>query len=212
MELIPSAIEDIVNNVDHQFSSLGLHLNRPKTQIMCICRNRKVEVPAHYKSEIKILGVTFQDNFKWHSHINQSIKKASSRLYPLRCLKGFLNTKSLMLIYTSYIRSILEYASPVFIGLDVTSELLLERLQKRAMYTINNSDPPEIQPLQERRQNQSTTLYKNAYSNPSHSLHHLIPTVLPRSNTFNQPYSRTNIRLNSFIPKTTMLINERQRF
>ena len=63
----------------------------------------------------KLLGVTISNNLTWNEHINEIIKKASKRLYFISQLRRARVAKQdLVLFYTSCIRSILTYASPVF--------------------------------------------------------------------------------------------------
>lgn len=38
-------------------------------------------------SVVKLLGVYFQDNLKWNTHVTETIKKAAKRLYFLTQLK-----------------------------------------------------------------------------------------------------------------------------
>ena len=63
----------------------------------------------------KILGLTVSNNLKWNNYIDQIISKARKRLYFLSQLKrARVGTKELVLFFTTCIRPILEYASPVF--------------------------------------------------------------------------------------------------
>ena len=63
----------------------------------------------------KLLGVTISNYLTWNEHINEIVKKASKRSCFLSQLKRARVAKQdLVLFYTSYIRSILTYASPVF--------------------------------------------------------------------------------------------------
>ena len=86
----------------------------------------------------KLLGVTISNNFTWNEHINEIIKKASKRLYFLSQLKRARVAKQdLVLFYTSCIRSILTYASPVFFyALPEYLKNELERIQKWALRII----------------------------------------------------------------------------
>lgn len=208
---IPLSINNIIGNIEAQYSLLDLNLNRQKTQIMCITRrgHSLTELCPSFQSELKILGVIFRNDLKWHSHFEVCAKIASTRLYPLRCLKNLLTKKHLLKVYTAYIRSIMEYAAPLFIGLDTTTQFQLDRIQRRALRIIYSTEDQIVENLLARRVKQSTNLYKLAHNNSNHSLHHLIPPLLPRTRRFNQPHSRTNTRLNSFIPRTTILINEK---
>ena len=63
----------------------------------------------------KLLGVTITDNLSWNLNINENIKKASKRLYCLRQLKcARVSTSDLVRFYTCCIRSVCDYAVPVF--------------------------------------------------------------------------------------------------
>ena len=86
----------------------------------------------------KILGLTVSNNLKWNNHIDQITSKARKRLYFLSQLKrARVGTKELVLFFTTCIRPILEYASPVFHnGLTNYLSQDLERIQKRALRII----------------------------------------------------------------------------
>ena len=73
----------------------------------------------NYLTQIKLLGVTIQDNLKWESHVTDIIYRASRRLYTLCILKKFnAPLADLVSVYTSYIlvhvRPIMEYACQVW--------------------------------------------------------------------------------------------------
>ena len=87
----------------------------------------------------KLLGVKLTTNLLWNDHINDTIKKASKRLYFLIQLKrAKLSPKDLVLFYITCIRSVLTYAIPVFFdGLPKYLKLELERVQKRAFSIIS---------------------------------------------------------------------------
>ena len=83
----------------------------------------------------KLLGVTISSDSSWNEHINKVIKKASKRLHFLVLLKrAKVPCEDLRLFYTTCIRSVLDYAVPVFHYSPpkyLTHEL--ERIQKRAL-------------------------------------------------------------------------------
>ena len=72
----------------------------------------------------------------WNEHVNETVKKASKRLYFLVQLKrARLPCRDLVLFYVTCIRSILVYAAPVFfyalpIAKYLRCELSMERVQK----------------------------------------------------------------------------------
>ena len=63
----------------------------------------------------KLLGLTISSNLTWNAHVRDVIKKASKRIYFLIQLKrANVSYDNLKLFYTTCIRSILDYAVPVF--------------------------------------------------------------------------------------------------
>ena len=63
----------------------------------------------------KLLGVIITSDFSWNELVNETVKKASKRLYFLVQLKrAKLPCRDLVLFYAICIRSILVYAAPVF--------------------------------------------------------------------------------------------------
>ena len=75
--------------------------------------------------------------YTWNTHVDHILKKANSRLFALRLLKkAGLVLIDLITIYCSVIRSILEYASPVWAALPDFLSSHLESVQKRALKII----------------------------------------------------------------------------
>lgn len=74
----------------------------------------------------KHLGVIFQDDGCWNSHIDYIIDKATPRLNLMRKLKFKLSRELLQIIYFSFVRLILEYADIVCDNIPI---YLRERLE-----------------------------------------------------------------------------------
>ena len=63
----------------------------------------------------KVLGVTISDDLSWNAHITEVTKKAAKRLYFLVQLKrARVPRKDLCLFYITCVRSVIDYAAPVF--------------------------------------------------------------------------------------------------
>ena len=63
----------------------------------------------------KLLGVTISSDLTWNTHIDIIRAKASRRLYALRILKrSGAPPKNIMPVYSTFIRSVLEYACQVW--------------------------------------------------------------------------------------------------
>ena len=88
-------------------------------------------------SSFELLGVMLNDDLSWADHVDYVVKKANSRLYALRLLKkAGLNVKDLLSIYTSFIRTRIEYASPAWAALTTNQSDTIESIQKRALRII----------------------------------------------------------------------------
>ena len=165
-------------------------------------------------SESKLLGVIIQNNLKWDSHIKYINVKASKRLHYLRCLKrSGLNKNELKTIYVALIRSVCEYACPVW-STCLTKELSdkLESVQRRAFRIILPSLSYEeacidlnLSLLSERR-NTLCKQFFDSMKQPSHKLHDLLPSQKPgvynlrNNHTYPLPKCNTNRYKNSFVP------------
>ena len=93
--------------------------------------------PVRRVETYKILGVHLSSDLTWNVHIEYTMKKASKRLHALRLLKkAGVQMSDLVGIYCALIRSVLEYAAPVWSGLPVYLSDVLEAVQRRAMRII----------------------------------------------------------------------------
>ena len=73
-------------------------------------------VPFLLTNSIKILGVTFSNDFSFAAHIENVVKSANTSLQTLNGMRRFTaNTESLKYAYIAYVRPILEYACPVWV-------------------------------------------------------------------------------------------------
>ena len=84
----------------------------------------------------KHLGLTFTDDLRWTSHVNNVLGKTAPLLGLLRRLRSSLSREALITIYTIYIRPKLEYASIAWCNLPGHLVDRLERLQRRAAKII----------------------------------------------------------------------------
>ena len=78
------------------------------------------------------LGVMFSDDTKWEEHINRMVKKANSTLGFLRRNLRRCPEKLKEIAYVSLVRSILEYASPVWDPHLLKDIRKIEAIQRRA--------------------------------------------------------------------------------
>ena len=95
-------------------------------------------VPIERVTSYKLLGVMFQNNLSWDAHVQFILTKVNKRFY---CIRSLLHAKVVqsdaIIIYCSVIRSVLEYACPVWHpGLTRKQDKDIERVQKRALKLI----------------------------------------------------------------------------
>ena len=63
----------------------------------------------------KIFGVHLQEDLKWDIHVDYMHKKACKRFYSLRILRrAGVDRESILRVYLTTIRPIMEYAVPVW--------------------------------------------------------------------------------------------------
>ena len=145
-----SRINEYVNEVVTWSSNNQMNINYNKTKQMILgplgkdCQNSlNIDGNDIQRLQVfKLLGVLIDDRLNWKCHVNAMCAKAASRLYFLRLLKrsGVLES-DLLYFYISVIRSVLEYACPVWHN-SLTAEQThsIESIQKRAIYIIYGND------------------------------------------------------------------------
>ena len=86
----------------------------------------------------KLLGVVLTSDLKWEQNTQYIVQRCNSKVWTLRRLKKLGASKEDLLdVYFKQIRSILEYASPVWnSGLTGDDIINLERVQKTVLHII----------------------------------------------------------------------------
>ncbi|MFI5407494.1 MAG: reverse transcriptase domain-containing protein, partial [Nitrososphaerales archaeon] len=103
----------------------GFTLNHSKTTAIVFTKKKKLTNPVLFVNNtiIKVeqkcyfLGVYFDKQLTWNSHIQYICERAESRLNLMRCISGQsweANKKILLMIYRSLIRSLMDYACMAF--------------------------------------------------------------------------------------------------
>ena len=152
--------------------------------------------PIQQVNSTRLLGVTLSEDLKWQSHIDEITTKASQRLYFIIFLKrAGVDPHHLINIYTSFVRSILEYACQVWhTSFTKKQTRQIEYIQKRAMRFIFQDKSyteaitaANLPTLSDRREKLCRTLFISMQQS-THKLHHLLP---PLRET---PYTTRNTR------------------
>ena len=218
-----SNIQNVVSDLSRQSISEGFELNESKCKELRISfARRKPEFdplvvngkPLEIVTGVKVLGLNISSDLKWNMHIMELVKKANCRLYFLKQLKrASVAPRELTLFYITCIRSILEYACPVFHrSLPAYLSEDLERLQKRALRIIyphihysRALEVLRISTLFERRETIASKLFDEITNDQQHRLHNLLPVrnmnnySLRSTRKFVRPLCKTERCKNSFI-------------
>jgi len=220
IESSSSSLQKAANQASEWSKQNNMKLNIDKTKEMTIYFGRKVtHLPPinidgqdlECVSQTKLLGVILNKKLTWQDHIDHICSKAAKRLYFLRLLRrAGVPKNDIIQVYTSIIRSMLEYACEVWHpGLTSKQSTKIEQLQKRVL-RITHPDMPYLKALDVT--NLTTLLYRREercrkffleIAKPSHVLHHLLPSKSThsfnlRSNAeFSLPHVRTDRLKNS---------------
>ena len=100
------------------------------------------------KKEVKLVGYTFDETMSWSGMIGAIAKKARMRMGMLRKLRYVLDDRNMELMYTSFIRPIMEYGCVQFMGAKEVHLMKLDAVQKTAE-KIGNF---KVESLQSRRE------------------------------------------------------------
>ena len=121
---------------------MKLNISKCKELIIDFSKDKRIfpslQIADNYINRVDsagILGITLQSNMKWNIHVENIIKKASKRLYILRLLRrSNANNETLITVYCTVIRPILEYACQVW-HFNIQNYLCedMERVQKRVL-------------------------------------------------------------------------------
>ncbi len=149
--------------------------------------------------KLMILGLVFNSKFTWSHHIDYIVKKCSRLLFAFRTIRSALTSIQLRLLYCSLVRSVIDYCSPVYIGLSSLDSSRLEYLQKRFHRLICSSSCDEhcLEALSDRRLKLAMKFLMRIMSGEDHILRDQLPSR-SRSGRFILPPRRTERRSRTF--------------
>ena len=148
------SLQDCLSNINTRYKDDYLPLNVSKCNVMSFGREKMYmfnynvdNVSSQRPNFIKDLGVYFDPKLSFNKHIDMTIASAFRSLgFVIRNCKGFKNLSTLRLLYVTFVRSRLEYASIVWSPIYNCNILQLEKIQRRflksAVYTLNGVYPP----------------------------------------------------------------------
>jgi hypothetical protein len=190
---------------------VGLKLNIKKCKALVIPKSPACSgIQLHdvqFVNKITLLGVTFNASCTWTDQVDKIVKTASRRLFPLRLMKPHLDHNELKTMYCGIMRSIMEYAAPLIVGLSKTDARRIQSLQNRFHRLLCGKTCKQtcLPSLEERREKQALKLYRSAL-NPEHVLNSILCRI-SKTGRFILPHIHTSRRLNTFVIKVAMLLN-----
>ena len=131
----------------------------------------------------KILGVITTNDLSWNNHVEYITKKATKKLYSLRVLcRAGVEPSNILRVYLTTIRSVLEYAVPVWQNIPEYLSDAIETLQKRALKIIFPTAESYTEALQlaqlktlAERRHDLCMKYMERMKCSDHPLNHLLP-------------------------------------
>ena len=97
--------------------------------------NEYIKEVTHHKH----LGLFLSNDGTWHEHIDYITSKAWQRVNIMRKLKFLLDRESLQIIYTSFIRPILEYSDIVWDNITQYEVIALHKIQNEAARIVTGA-------------------------------------------------------------------------
>ena len=181
-----STTNKMIPNVD-KTKDMVISFHKQPIDILPICIEGIEIEPV---KSVKLLGIIVTDKITWNENTTYICSKASKRLYHLKQQRrAGLDSVDLLAFYESVIRSVLEYAYPVWhTSLTVADSSRIESIQRRAMKIIEPELGYDATCSKHHLDNtfvRSENLFKKFFTcinSPSHKLHHLLPQ--PKSNRY----------------------------
>ena len=212
---------DLSDEMEHNTNKIvswikrnGLKENEKKRNRLLILK--KTPLSSSLRSStthcLRILGVTWESNLGWNAHVNEVMRKASSRMYAVRLLLPLLGRDKTMTIYNSIVTGVISYAGPLLVGMNSSTISKIERIRRRHHKLIcgEQCQCEDFQRIDDILVNSATKLFMLAASNQNHPLHSRIPQRMP-TGRFRQPQASSSRRLKSFVPLTCDLVNREMK-
>ena len=141
-------------------------------------------------STISLLGLTVSSDLSWKKYIESISKKVAQRIGSLYRASRYLTPESMLYLYKSTIRPLMEYCCHVWAGAPKTHLQLLDRVEKRAKNLIGQPLANELLPLSVRRDVASLSLFYRYYFGRCSSA---LSESAPKPKVFSRGTCRVNL-------------------
>ena len=142
--VIKQTLETASKQAIKWFDENFMKANPSKFQVICLSRdNISLDITLgdeHVKSEniVKLLGINIDNKLNFHHHTSLVCKKAARQLNALQRLSKYLDFKSKLRIYESFIASNFVYCSIVYNSFNIGQDRKMEKLNERAIRLVCN--------------------------------------------------------------------------
>lgn len=140
------AIQSDLNNLSIYYKNNNINVNVNKCQCISFTRKRKPIVFSYHLNNVVIervdvvkdLGILLDSKLLFNQHIDMIAEKAYKNLgFVLRSCQSFTDPIAIKAVYYAYVRSILEYARPIWSPQYMVYISRLERIQKIFVNNLN---------------------------------------------------------------------------
>ncbi|KAI8488228.1 hypothetical protein Bbelb_340770 [Branchiostoma belcheri] len=224
MGSLPGQMQVAINEVDTWAKSYSMAANVGKTKDMVIsCRRESVIPPPltlngetiERVPAFKLLGVIVSNDLSWGAHVEYMLSKVRPRLHYLRLSKrAGLPVDVLLQIYKTFVRPVLEYASPVWGGLPRGLADELEKVQKICCRIIGIPSG-QLPTLEERRREASVRELRRVMADDTHPCQQFLEPgrrttyqLRRQTSSYKIPLSRTERHRQSFIPRSLNILQQ----
>ena len=178
-------------------------------------------------SSHKHLGLILSNDCTWHQHIDYITKKAWNRINIMRNLKFKLDKSSLEIIFTTFIRPLLEYGDIVWDNCTQFEKQEIEKIQIEAARIATGTtklvslnalyQETGWVTLEKRRENHKLVMFYKMYNDltPSYlsslvpqSINNLSQYSLRNADNLQSIHARTNLYFQSFLPSVVRKWND----
>ncbi|XP_028163224.1 uncharacterized protein LOC114354852 [Ostrinia furnacalis] len=135
--------------IDDWCSSNKMSLNVDKCCVITFTKKKNRFVHSYYirdqlisrRDTVRDLGVLFDEQLTFRPHYDQIVKKSNRALgFIIRTTKDFRKPRSVLYLFNSLVRSILEYCSPVWSPYYNVHIENIERVQRRCLRYISRKN------------------------------------------------------------------------
>ena len=135
-----SCLEKTASDLFEWFSNNGMKANADKCHLVLSTKEKLTANISNFiitnSEKEKVLGVTFDNDLKFESHINNLCSKASQKLYALSRMSSYMSLGQHRLIMKSFISSQFRYCPMLWMNHSRALNIKINRIHERALRLV----------------------------------------------------------------------------